>query len=426
MYSLVSAIGKPLGAQHKWIAVDITSLSMQALYTTYRSVYVTLSNPFLTDVVSLDLSLIQVDYEDSALTFPQVLTSLGDQSLPTQVKVGAVTTHYANYRDAIQAQYHIQPVNPDTSFDATQVSDDKTWLHMTRTDAHGVAIDYKLFFDHCLVSVNGFYHFVDYDSSGIYVLDGMKSVGVCNQANAGILSFLDIGTIQCLPITEAMLYKQDDTVGFKDRVFVDTGIDLSNKSVIVSIGGYLNLIDGNQFFRTGTNQLGIDMANYGLLNRFYESRQYLDYSDFPLSTTDLNDTQFAISELYSDAFITKLMTMSQSFVVIIDNPDIYAELEAIRKQSMPGAFISYENPVYPVLVGQGMVAEYWSEGEELGQWLLECTDNRWQRRVYNTTDPKVQHSVSDSRIPSMPIIYSRGAFLKVSYDSVKNIPPIIP
>src|SRR5690606_30146268 len=103
----------------------------------------------------------------------------------------------------------------------------------------------------------------------------------------------------------------------------------------------------------------IDFNNYSIPNRFFESNKYLDYSEFDLDTPSTNDGQYTMDELYSDKFVTSLLTMSQSFIVILDNPDIFIEKEHVRPSPMPGIYTSYVKPIYPLFIGQGMVANYW-------------------------------------------------------------------
>lgn len=412
MYTLVSSIAKPITGQKKWGPVDIGTMPMRQIYSNYREVLATLSNPFLVQEVCLDLKDIRSQYGGLDITFNQLLIDIGDTALPTSIRLPEITTQYAKYADAFHAGYKVKAVHPSISQDTDLPAKDKPWLLLSRNETN-----YQDLANNCVALVNGFVHRIESSPQGAYVVDGMKSQWMSGNNQIGLISFRELGTIKAIPITDDMVYANDGSGSLKTRCYINVKEDFSTKSVLLVIGGYLHVLDSQTFFRVGTNSLAVDFENYPLYNRFFESNKYLDFSDFPLDRTDQNDQEVSTEQLQGDACIRKLMTMSQSFIILLDNQNLYVDRDYVLKSRVPGRFISYYRPDFPLITGNGMLANYWYTHED-GQYSLAVKDNLWHHRTYYSVDPDNVTNIDDARIPNNPVNYSRGAFLKICADSV--------
>lgn len=411
MYSLVSAIGKSFASDGRWENIDISAMKMREIYATYIKVIAVLSNPFLqtpTKQVSLDLTNIRTTAGSLDITFSEYLVQNGNKTLATSDRLPTLSTKYARWNDAFRAGYKVQPVNPNTAPDANLPTGDKEWLYLSRPNT-----DFNLFGKSCLVSINGFFHRTDYDATGAWVIDGMKSRNKSGDNKIGLLSFRELGSIRCKSITADMVYKQDPSHRLRDRAYIDVGEDISNMTVMLVIGGYLHLLDPKTFFRVGTNLLAIDFNNYPMFERYHESLPWLDYSSLVIERTD-NPTQFSPDDFLTDANITALLTMSQSFIVLLDNSEIFTETEVVKKTKNPNMLISYKTePKYPLFNGHGKLAEYFCIRDPGWRYSLRVLDNTWHHRLYNTTNPHKQISIADNRVPGQVTQQSHAFFLKI-------------
>lgn len=409
MYTLVSAIAKPLNPGGRWANVAIGDVPLEQIFATYSHVYTILSNPFLPTQVCLDFANI-TQYSGLNLTFNQWLASIGPMTLPTSNTLPQINTRYAQYADAFHAGYTITPVHPTAAPDAAMPAGDKTWLKLTRANT-----DYSLFYKSCLVNVNGFFHATDMDSTGVYVQDGMRSQQLCGQNQIGLLSFNGIGSLTCVPITSSMLYKANAGDLYQNRCYVDLGQDVSQKTVMLVLGGYLHVLDSRTFFRVAASRFCISFQNLPLFERYYESSPYIDLSSLNLPTTPVNAKQIGVSDLLSDATLTAYLTLSQSFFVILDNTDIFVDKQGIHTTRIPGMYIAYTPPLYPMVVGFGRLANYWYTYED-GQYSLTTGDAFLPNPVYRTVNPYVQTCISDNRIPENPGQNSPAYFLQIGCD----------
>lgn len=410
MYTLISAIGEPRNGQSRWTDIDIGEMPLSDIYAAYENVFAILSNTFLDHQVSLDLALIREQSGSLSITFDDFLAGLGNQSLPTSDTLPELKTRYAKYADAFHAGYKLAPTHPVFSPDAQLPPSEMPWVHMTRPGT-----DYALFGRSCLVTVNGYYHPIEADASGVYVRDANKSRVHSGHNQMGILSFREVGVIRQVAITEEMIYKPQGDGQMRYRTHLNVGEDISNKTVFLVLGGYLHAYDQQTFYRNGDSGVTIDFNNLPLFERYQESRKYLDYSSMPFERAQNNDSQIAVNDFLTDENLTAYLTLTQSFLVILDTPNIFVTKQDVHRTKGPGKFVAYTPPLFPLIVGHGRTADYWYTVED-GQYALSCVDSFLHDWVFNKTDPFKQGNIGDSRVPETPVGHSPGYFLQIGRD----------
>lgn len=404
MYTAIQAIGVKKSVSQKWQVMDISTIHIKDIYDQYRKVFLTLEIDSPAMLTYLDMDSIRSTHSTYDNTIEQLLIDLGTTNLPTISELPEINTRSAKYMDAFRAGYSIKPYS--ALYGENVPMSDRVDVLLSRQTP---VIDYSIFFNTTLVSVNGFYHRTDTNSStGIVVYGAGKSRQISNQNQIGLYTFNGMCNIQTHSITDGMIRPLNTGITLSEGFYIDTGLDLTNKSVLFVIGGYLQPLS-TTLFKTGGNTFKLDFPNYPVFDRFYEMRNHLDVSGFNLSETDVNPNQIAVQELLTDQNIKALMTMSQSFIVVLNCPEIYTEVSYVRKTGFPGCYISYTDPKYPLVTGLGRHNEYWYKLED-GQYILTVYDNAVSNRIYNTVDPYFQNSVDDSEQPTDPV-YLSGAYL---------------
>ena len=410
MYTLVKTFVKSFGNDHRWTEADIGDMAMKDIYLSYRTAYAVLENNFLPDQVTLDVSKIKSEYGVSELTFNEMLAGLGNKALPTVNTVPELQDRVCRYRDAVKAGYKIYPANSKKSWDAEIPRGDKTDLFLKHK-----SVDFNTFGKYCMVSVNGFFHMVDAQPDGAWVIDGMKSNLVSNLNLCGIHSFADLGEIKHIPIKANMVSKLSENQGLRYQMCIKVGEPLEDKTVILVLGGYMHILDSNVFYQLNDDSIMVNTGRLPLLDRYQESRRYLDFEGMPFETTDNNDSMINVDDFLSDENILAWATMSQSFVVLVDNKELYTEKSYVRNPPTPKLLISFEKPEYPLFHGIGKVVEYWDRHEH-GQWGLSVDDNQWSKLVYHTAKPVDAVIMGDSEHTQKPVELSRAYFLKIRSD----------
>lgn len=412
MYQLVSAIVKPLDSAGRWRSMGIEEVPLNELFNNFRRVIATLSNTVLPGNVSFDIESMRAQLGGLTKTFGQWLTENGDATLATSTRLPTINTRYANYSDAVRAGYKITPTHPTISPTSPLPIEDKTHLLLTKVGA-----DYALVYNNALINVNGFYHQTDYSTDGVFVVDGMKSCLKANRNEIGLLSFLQLGTLAFIPLTDDMIYTQQPTQQLRYNCYLDAKTDLSNKTVMLVLGGYLHTLDQRTFFRISPSAFGVDFGQVPLVDRFYESREVLDLSSLNLETTAANDTQVAISDLLSDAVLRRYLQLPQTFLVVLDNEEVFTDTIDVKPSPFPGTYTSAVTPIYPLMLGHGRHENFWPRLEYDRYSINTHTKSAWTgSKNYETVKTRALNSVSAAELASLGFRNTQAHFQLIGTD----------
>lgn len=410
MYQYVSAVAKLVGGNGRWVSAVDANASLTFIYSHYQKIILILSHPALPNPVSLDLDLLREQLAYSPLSINGWLTANGDNTLPTSGAIPVINTRYAKFSDAVRSGYTITPCNPTISPSSTLPIEDKPDLLVTKMGA-----DYELMYKHCLVNVDGFYHQTDYSAEGLFVTDGMKACLRGKRNEVGLLSFLALGELSFIPITDEMIYTQLPEQQLRYNCYVDTGVDVSNKTVMLVLGGYLHFVDPQVFYRISPSAFGINFANIPLVDRYYESQGVLDMSVLGLEKSPNNPEQIAIGELVSDAVLRRYLTMSQSFFVVLDKTEIFLDSIQLTPSPFPGTYTSMISPVYPLVVGHGKHEVFWPR-KEYDRFSVNVKGSWTGTPNYDTVVTMEQNSVADGQLASLGYGNSNAQFLLIGTD----------
>lgn len=409
MYKYVAALclSRSIGAQ--WETVDLQSILVFDIFNKYRQVYLTLSSVYLDDTVYVDLEVLRNEYSSYNDTLTALLTELGTRALPTVAELPNARVRYAKYSDAFYSGYLVDTTLIGVGTPANYPADERKDLKITRP---GYKTDLSLLHTHCLVSVNGFLHRTDTDGKYGYVVDGRKSLEKAKQNHLGILSFLDIGAVEKLPIAPEDIYAQDTDSDLKSHAYIRINVPVTNKTVMLVLGGYLVMQQAGVFWQTGDQTFVLNFLALPMLERYFESSRFLDLSALGLSQSSENPDEINAAEFLSDTVLKKYLTLSQSFFVVVDTPALFTEKIYLRHYNLPGMFIAHQDPVYPLFVGYGRMAEYWKVFEA-GYWSVAVQDSFTMNYVFSKRPVADLQNVTPNAIPGNTFKHSDGFLLQL-------------
>lgn len=410
MYTYVSsvALSKSIGAQ--WETIDLGDIYMFSIFSAYRKVYLTLSNPALPNNVYVDIDVFKPEYTSYTGTLNELLVEIGDTALPTVPSLPTTQIKYAKYSDGFQVGYIA---------DLTIIGQElpPNFPRADMTDLFVVRPKYKtnmaLIHSHCLVTVNGYLHQTDANSVKAFIVDGGRTFKHQRDNQFGILSFLDIGAITKIPITEDMILSLDSQNTLYNGAVIDLqGHNLENKTILMSVGGYLTLPEPQVFWQYSNNSVALNLSQTPYVQRYVESSYYLDLSSLGLDQSYMNPSLINVPQLTSDEVIKKYLMLSQSFVIIVDTPNLFFNRKYLGAARLPGEFISYTKPTYPLMVNYGKMVEYFTT-EEDGEWLMRVKDSYYRNFIFNYEDENKLNDVSDQKLPMNVFYHSKGFFLEI-------------
>lgn len=407
MYTAVSAIGIPLGLNKRWQVIDLTQFTVAQLYSQFRIVQVTLLPPGATDNVYLLLSEIASQYSSYSGSFNDLLTDNGSTTLPTTPTGVILNQRSALFMDAYRAGYRADPVDDNNTLSAIL---DVRQLPNVRISRIVPSVDYQGLVNTCLFNVNGYYHIASTDgTNGVMIKDAIKSLLLSNQNQLALWNFANVTTLSTIPITPQMTSSTASGVAT-----INLGVDLTNKSVALVLGGYFMMIDNDALSALGGSLFNINFNQIDLVNRYYESANYIDVSSILTATPAANPDQIVISDLVSPTAIAAWLAMSQSFFVVFNTPELFSQQQFVKKIGIPNVYLSYSEPKYPLSLALGRHPPYWANAEA-GQWALKIYDNNIGNLLYNTASAGAV-STSGANQPGSPGNLQNAYFLQVGTD----------
>jgi len=392
----------------QWQSVDLSTLSLSAIFQTYRRIILILDHTAVPGTYYVDLEPLRLEYSGYLYRLTQWLTDLGDRTLPTIQYLPHPTVSYVRYTDAVRAGYKVELTIIGRTDISIAEQEDRIDLKVTRA----MPIPYDVLYNTCLFSVNGYLHPTDYNDLGLYVREGGRSYHHCRLNHLGIHSFADIGTVQCLPITNDQITPSTPDSQLRNHAYLQIPIATPGKTVLLSIGGYLVLPDAATFWQVGDQTYGLTLENLPYLERYFESSQYLDLSSLPLSTSPLHPERISAVELWSDPVIRAYLTLPQSFWIVVDTPHLFTVRRSLRSPGLPGMFVSVIEPRAAVITGYGKIAEYWQTYED-GQWSLTVEDSFYRHYVFDTVPSDQLTVITAGLTPMHSYSHSRGYLLEI-------------
>ncbi|MNQ30165.1 hypothetical protein D3C85_434990 [compost metagenome] len=401
MYQLVRARYRKDRRAGRWVEANLANALVATLATVYGDVYLYITYPGLPTpkVVRFDQTLALRQGIGATVTVQAWLTSLGNTTLPWLATPPNETIRLVEYAQAWHAGYDIQTRSRNGNIEEHLSSFAQEDLIVTHPNPNFTPqrID-----DYCLFSVNGFFHLSDWGTDGVRVLDGNATVRKSNDNQVGLMSFENIGKIKKVPITEDMLSKQNENTLYSATTYVTlpNTVDLTNKSVLLVLGGYLHAFS-QSYVRTGDRTWRIDLRNILFLERYIESVRGMDMTALGLRDDPTNQTLFSVEEMLSDTAMVGYLTMSQSFFVIVDCPTMFHELTPLEYAGYPGRYLNRNGQQLPCVGAYGRQVEYHTI-EEHGFWVYCGTNNMRYDYTANTVNWLNQKLVNGGLVPETP------------------------
>lgn len=414
-YTLVKsvALSKTIGSQ--WNEVDISLTPLVTVYGHYYKVFLELSHFSLDDNIYVDLDIFKAQYSNYTNTIVDLLVDIGDITLDTVSELPNTSIKYVKYSDAFRAFYKVNLCNIGQSLPDDYPSHLMNDAYLTRPNYD---TDLTLLHSHCLITVNGFVHSTDVDSTKTYVYDAAKTLRKARNNGIGIMSFLDISELTKVSIQDAMISSQvDSNSKLYDRAYIDTGVNLEDRAYFLVLGGYLVFPSDNVLWKVNDTTLALGPSMLPFVERLYESDSVLDLSHLDIDRDPDHPEVFNLNHIKSDNFIRSYLTSRNTFVVITDVNHLSYNRIYLRHSNLPGMFTAYQRPIYPLVVNYGRMAEYWVT-EEDNQYSVTVYDSFLRNHILDFyTKPKLE-LINGHLVPMTPNQHSRSFLLEIGGSNV--------
>ena len=394
MYSLEKAYTKTLLA-NEWVETDISKIRLVDLYSKYIKVWCVVHNSFyptnefhvlkMEDIANLASGLL--------ITLPEFFVRIKNKALPTTEGILEIKENLVAFQDAYQAGWIPQKTS-FTSAPGTKLPEshyDSAFL------THPEVEDYRKAGDYIMACVNGYWHHVYSVTQGIYIRDAIACCRKTGNNAIGLLDFSTVGKVKHLTIKpEDISTGVSPEAKLSNELYINLKEDIGERTPILVVAGYMITLDKDLMRITGPRQLNFNIGNYPLLERYEEALRCLSFT--ALSTLQRNQeapTLVSVSNFFSDEVIKQIMTMPQSFIVLVENPALFKRRKFLREHPVPGYYTSYEKPKDLMFTGFGRVGVYWSRYHTL-QWAMNVNEGYRHHLLMNTVEGSKSEVVDGS------------------------------
>lgn len=386
MYQYVKSFLKPIGINQSYQDINVSLMTLGELYKKFIDGYIELSNTAIAGNVFLslaDLKSCDLPKRDN-LTFEFWLSYIGDLSLPTTDTRVQFTQKKISHRDALQAGYEPMICNRDAHYEAELPQSQKKDLYLTKsTGAIG------LLRTRSLVSVNGHLHPHRPYYRGICVLGGGESTPADGSFLCSITSFATIGDVTFVPFTQSMIHRYAPATPYSQKAIIDTVADLSNKTIMLSIGGVL--VTSGDVIEVVNPENGIiklNLSRFDMISAIYGAIGKINLESLGILNENslVNNYLVPKTALHSDEVILKYLQLVQTFLIVIDNPNVQISKQPVSRTGIAGKFETRFNPSLPLIDETGHIVEYWADAQNDG-WYILHTNSRWCKKRITQTRP---------------------------------------
>lgn len=403
---------------------DISELTFRDLFNNYKDSVVKLHHSVVDSTTCVTLSDIKNLISNVTMTIPEFLIENGNKTLPSSNIEFVITDDEVVYTNTWQSILSdVKPVKLGTHHNTDWLKADKVDLLLSYTETQFVP--YRRIFDSSLFSVNGLLHRPSLSESGITLIDGAKSGTIGDDTKLGIYSFEKITDtpLEVLDIDSSML-SNGTSDAYKDNCNLKLGMDFEGKSVILSLGGYMHILD--PFVRVVNQEEGIinlDFSKYPLMERHYEMSAKIDTS--ALKFDFVNDDREHIvtsSIMNNNEYIESLIDLSQSFIILVDAP-LYVETSKLEPTGLTGVFTKHGKMYCPAVSQRGVLQEYTTRSFEFSEreWLdmIYVRDTKIPNYMFHTSTWLTNLTVRNSLVSAKPYLTDDLTAFKIGCSRVK-------
>lgn len=417
MYTLIKTVGRRYDLNGLVDTLDVSQVSLINLSQQYHDICFILNVDVYPEPKVLWFKDLPLDVQVSDKTILQYLDSIGNQTIPINDTIPEYIRGEVHAVDVHSYPFSYQSTQAGAHPNARIEEEDKDDLLLT----HEKLSDAR-YSQHALVSVNGFFHRFVPAENGITIIDGNKTKNKHrDKTHINYLDFSQVGEVKMIQITEEMI-KAPNNVELKDNIYIDVNESLVGKTVGIVLGGYLHIHD-HTYKQIGDHGIKIDFNNIRWESLFYRMKEYLNIDHFPI--TDFGNDRVIGFELYHDKTIKALLTMSQSFIVVIDNPYIAIVEEYIGHMGIPKRYESALLPLYPIRIGEGRFPAYKAE-KNLDKWVISIEDNIVPLQVRYQREDDDFHMRHDQVYPISGEVYATAHYYRIMTDKRKPVGDVTP
>ena len=276
-----------------------------------------------------------------------------------------------------------------------------------------VDTDLSLLHTKALMTVNGYIYPTVYQDDGLYIPNATLSMLKSRANNIGILSFNKLNNdLIKHPITVEMVTSESPTPMF-EKAIITFDSDIGHPILVMA--GYLIFEDPEFFYRVSSKSfvLRLDRLNY--VEKLYEIQRQRDiFKELGVPTSVNNPSMVDASVVRSDEVIAKFLSSFNSFLVEVPVNTLTTRKIFLEHSNVPGNFRTEVEPILPITVGYGKIAEYMKKKNNDKKHTVYIIDAYYNQHLFSSMPYNDIKVYNDHRNPNTTYRLSEAFFLEIS------------
>lgn len=346
---------RKMGATLEEIAIG--GLRLRALFKSYGTGFIILTNPALQKPQLLDFQKFQsLPFGLTNVTFNAWLQSLGNAAIETVDYDGIVPKNeeaYVTHIDAWAMGLDINTVHDSYHPEVEVTRAMKTSLYI-ESNQESLANKRDLF----LVAVNGYLHRKEKLEEGIRVKSGARTMSHSNFENVSFLSFEKVGKVKEVSFDDSTINKSDG-IDYYKSVILELNMNLKDKSILLSFCGILfgehNLI---HVIDRDNGIIQIDLFKLDLFRFFQSIHKHIDLTGIGLHLPDPFTGSILKARLQTEAIIRALFKIDQTFAIVVDAKSLEVSYDSPFDLKLYGKYNESRNLKEPMVDPYGRLMPY--------------------------------------------------------------------
>jgi hypothetical protein len=394
MYILAQSNCRPKNSPMGWELRRLENYVISDLLKDFSDIVFVCSNTVTPGLHIFSLADFLAMPIDKTKTVNQMLSILDDRYIRSATSINSpgeviysTPVKSATYADALQAGWSFKTFKPNSHPDTENIGSQKKDLFLSK-----VGIDVDKAGKSLLTLVNGMAHYTYSGYNGIIASGAGETM---RKTQSNLVSFINlghIGDIEYVNLTSSMVSPGLDNLNTGYDGYLNLDLDLTGKSVILSIGGIL-------YFEGGINKVvnrknGIIKFNYHLIDHgtlYYEIYKHLKPETLTQIQSNIDIGILSKTTVYDNSTINELLDLPQTFAIIVDNPLVVLNRVSAKDGGLANVITSYSLPNKPLRAYSGRFLPY-KFRDDKGKFSIFVDDfhtpvfMEWSSNEFNESD----------------------------------------
>lgn len=375
MYTYKRAVGinqlVPRGEE----LLDISTLQTKTLPTTFSELRIVVQDSLYAAEVTIDMA----DYVNAFIAFTgtiqQWLTSKASVPLKTSNTVPGTEYRYVTTQDIQYKWFTLFPGDARLTEDRQAHLDTASAPDIRVMKTDGTAVDYPALAERSLWTINGHLVRAVADAKALYLLNAGRHFNVNDNIHVSSLNFNTVSKLKTYTLAkEDIDFEEHDTYNF---LHIRTPVSMKGKTVWMSIGGRLYLND--VVSPVSERAMSINTTKVDWFTRIFDSKALIDLSSVIDKEREVVGKNFFSTKEFWEA----LLTDPSTFLIVLDNPNLFVSLEPIVSYRYPFTYHTEETRHIPLMTANGLLPKYFTR-KLINRRLLDI-DIGVEKRYLNKT-----------------------------------------